>query len=290
MIVKTASKTNTYHPCIVVYADGHSSTYLLMQRLKESFGKAANVIQVKAHHILNQDIPKNTIRFILPGTPQGSSSYRDQLGQRGFSLIRRWNEQGMDYEGHCAGAYLAMAEFSYLYDSGELREMITDLPLAEGRAYGPALQYTKKERTAGRYNGYSLALIDFTNAAGTPDTAGMLYSSGPLLELYPHAEGDYDILGRFKDLPGQPIAALRRNDIGRGTATLISFPPEMGVIAAKENPGNDDPFRVSQLGQDFFDTFQPWNDSRRRFWNDVVVAPTLLRLKEEEAHLHVQPA
>jgi glutamine amidotransferase-like uncharacterized protein len=266
---------------IAVYADGQAAIYLLRLRLKETFGKAAiDIMEVKQAQILSGEYPnKNTLAFILPGTPGGSSSYRDQLGQHGFSAIRRAIDKGTTFYGFCAGAYLAASEFKYYNKYTEQkREIASLLPLMEGIAEGPIEDYVDFHEKENPWADYAMAKIDFTNAAGEADIAGIYYSCGPTLKLYDNAVGDYDVLARFRDVAGQPIAAIRRNDLGLGKAILVSFPAEVGnVQSAYVN------LRHSHAahGLRLIKQLHPWEDSRRRFW-DILMQDTIHRSDEAE--------
>ncbi len=277
------SKTNTHRKNIAVYADGFASVYMLRDILMRTFAHVdVDVVFVKHDQVARGEFPNNnTILFILPGTPKGSSLYREQLGQKGFTLIRQHIERGMHYHGYCAGAYLAATEFGYFDQiTGEQREIVTPLPLVEGRAEGPVPYYAERTNQIDRESGYAMARIAFTNAASLPDMAKIFYSAGPALTLYKDAEGQYETLARFLDVPEQPIAALRRTDLGLGTATLISFAPEIIELEPKYIRPTHNPI-YGESHKLLHKEMASGIDNRKRFFV-TALAPVYATLREQE--------
>lgn len=118
---------------IVIYADGHASTYSLLQALQETFAnQPVDIVEVHKKDFDEENcLDINTIAFILPGTPGGSSAYRDQLGSDGFGQIYDYVCAGGCYLGICAGGYLAFREFEYFdKHTGKLRQISSQLPFS----------------------------------------------------------------------------------------------------------------------------------------------------------------
>jgi glutamine amidotransferase-like uncharacterized protein len=261
---------------IIVYQDAMASTQALIYFLNERYkGDNIEIIQangadVRAHKYPNDD----TLAFFLPGTPSGSSAYRDQLQQDGFDYLKNRISQGMHFFGICAGAYLAVEDFSYKFlQTGERRKVKSPLAVIEGRADGPIIEMVHPDRF-GAHSGMSAVSIAFNNLAGNAEESRVFYSTGPELKPNLNAQGCYQVLARFNGAAGAPICALRRTDLA-GQVTVSSFPFEYGD---QEYIDYIDAGRV--LPQSFYDELdkvKPHQAARLRFC-DVFLRPIDLSL------------
>ena len=264
---------------IVVYQDIMASTQALLHMLKRRYAhQGVAIIQADGEDVRAHKYPnKDTIAFFMPGTPSGSSAYREQLQQDGFDYLVSCVKGGVDFYGICAGAYLAAEKFSYKFlQTGELRKINSPLAILEGRADGPIIELVHPDRFAA-HSGMSAVKIAFNNVSGKADETKVFYSTGPALSVSPKAKGQYEVLARFNEAAGVPIVALRRLDLG-GTVNVSAFPFEYGD---QEYINYIDPQRF--LPQSFYDEMEKlalYQDARLRFC-DVFLAPidTKLSLK-----------
>lgn len=249
---------------IIVYQDKMASTHGLLYLLNERYKhKSVQIIQANGDDVRSGKYPNNdTIAFFLPGTPSGSSAYRQQLQQDGFDKIKAAIKSGMHFYGICAGAYLAAEDFSYKFlQTGEHRKIHSPLGVIEGRADGPIIEMVHEDRFEGNL-GMSAVHIAFNTVSGQDDETFVFYSTGPEIKVNHAASGDYDVLARFNDIANAPIAALRRNDYG-GTVNVSSFPFEFGD---QEYINYIDKNRnLPQSFYDEVDKLKPYQPARLRF-------------------------
>lgn len=261
---------------IIVYQDQMASTHALIYLLEERYKDhdveviQANGQDVRAHKYPNDD----TVAFFLPGTPSGSSAYREQMQQDGFDYLKERVKKGMHFFGICAGAYLAAEDFSYKFlQTGEHRKVHSPLGIMEGRADGPIIEMVHADRFK-EHSGMSAVSIEFNTLAGDMDETYVFYSTGPELKVSDTAKGHYEVLARFNEAAGAPVAALRRHDFG-GTINLSSFPFEFGD---EEYVDYIDQGRI--LPKSFYeemDKLKPHQPARLRFC-DVFLSPIDLSL------------
>ncbi|MCS5596559.1 MAG: BPL-N domain-containing protein [Alphaproteobacteria bacterium] len=256
---------------IIVYQDLMASTQALLHMLKRRYAAYdVEIIQAGGEDVRAQKYPnKDTLAFFMPGTPSGSSAYREQLQQDGFDYLVECVKGGVDFYGICAGAYLAADKFSYKFlQTGELRKIDSPLAIIEGRADGPIIDLVHPDRFSA-HSGMSAVSIEFNTLAGDKDRTKVFYSTGPVLTVSPKAQGDYQVLARFNEAARQPIVALRRLDLG-GTVNVSAFPFEYGD---QEYINYIDPQRyLPQSFYDEMDKIAEYQDARHRFC-DVFLAP-----------------
>jgi glutamine amidotransferase-like uncharacterized protein len=261
---------------IIVYQDLMASTQALIHLLNKRYASDnVEIIQANGEGVRQKKYPnKDSIAFFLPGTPGGSSAYREQLQQEGFDYITAQIKSGMHFFGICAGAYLAAEDFSYKFlMTGEHRAVHSPLGIIEGRADGPIIEMVHADRFA-EHSGMSAVKIEFNALSGAAEHSVVFYSTGPKLSLNDQHKGEYSVLARFADAADRPIAALRRHDLG-GQVTISSFPFEFGD---EEYINYIDPNHM--LPKSFYsemDKIRPHQPARERFC-DVFLRPIELSL------------
>ena len=256
---------------IVVYADGLATIHDLCHSLRETFaGQDIDIVPVTRQDFFGSHdlFDDSTLCFALPGTPGGSSAYREQLGPDGFARIDGYVRRGGCYLGICAGGYLATREFEYEYkDSGELRQVSSPLPFFEGRAVGPIHDLVDMRETKNPWANYSVARVAFTNAAGEADEGWACYSCGPAFFIDEDKNDSHAILARYSDVAGAPAAVVSRR-IGRGRAIGSSLVAEIGGerMFQQINPKS----QWYEHALDFVNRLFDKEQSRQRIWDMLV--------------------
>lgn len=256
---------------IAVYTGPGTSTGNLVPRLRESFNAIA-IRQTGAADIHDpQTLNEDTLAFFLPGIVGEDSPYTRELGPRGNAAIRRYVEEGGVFVGVCAGAYYACADI--VYDPPWRVTRKTSRPgldffnaLAKGPLPGLG--------TAGDdywFSDCSMTRISYKGKNGATRTTGIAYGNGPA--LFPYDENDdLEVLARYNDVPGQPIAVAIKK-VGKGLAIFLGVLPYIGYDAALANA------KIPVL-QHLMETLQPHEQGRAELWDTIVS-----RIKQHNADL-----
>lgn len=187
----------------------------------------------------------NFSTFIMPGGRD--CPYHEDLQGLGNSQIRRFVEEGGTYIGICAGAYYGCKRVEF--DEGFPLEVCQDRELSffSGKAVGPAYgkgTFDYKENRGAKGARISTAAGDFT----------AYYNGGCQFE------GDFTnckILGRYADLPGQPVAIIECS-IGKGKAILSGIHLETSSISLNKK----DPYLAPLIP-----LLEKTEEKRAEFWN-----------------------
>lgn len=99
------------------------------------------------------------------------------------------------------------------------------------------------------------------------DEGWACYSAGPMLEIDSDRIEQHDVIARYVDVPGEPIAIAGRQ-IGRGLALATGIVPEIGGKRMFEQL---DPNSIYlKDGQKFVNALYMREDSRKRIWDTVI--------------------
>lgn len=248
------------HKHILVYNDTGIAASEVKQALAKAFYAAAisetNSLLIKQAGALNED----TLALILPGIIGDNSPYNDQLTEETHKAIRKYVEDGGVYVGICAGAYYASNRITYhppWMNTGKTRK--PGLNLFNGAAKGPISRLAKHSYAEGRED-CTLTTISFNTASGVRKTTGVAYGNGPM--LFPDDTKNLEIIARYEEVAGQPIAIAARK-IGKGLALFVGVLPYISPMDMKLSSDNRDVFV-------FNEALKQHEKGAKEVWNLVV--------------------
>ncbi len=245
---------------LVVYSSHTVSTGTLIPRLKESFYQA--LIRKTGPDDLHKPglLGSDTLAFFLPGIIGEKSPYNTEIGPAGNAAIRRYVENGGVFVGICAGAYYACRDI--LYDPPWLPQPKTSQPgldffnaLAKGPLPGFALHGDEAW-----YSDCTVTTISYQDSQDTRAVTGIAYGNGPM--LIPDDDEEIEILARYEDVPGRPIAIAAKR-IGKGLALFVGVLPYVGY-----EPHN--PALCDEEVKNLLESLRPHESGRENVWDMIV--------------------
>lgn len=256
---------------IAVYSGALTSTSALIPRLRDSFHAVA-IKQPDAAQLRNPaTLDENTLAFFLPGIVGEDSPYSRELGKQGNDAIRRYVEDGGVFVGVCAGAYYACSEI--VYDppwrrTPKTRKPGLDLFNALAKGPLPGLAMPGEDHW---FSDCRITRVSYTDDKGRTKTTGVAYGNGPTLLPFDAAD-DIEVLARYADVPGNPIAVAVKK-VGKGLAIFLGVLPYIGYDARLTKSGHP---ALLQL----MENLEPHEAGRSELWNMVVA-----RIKQHNADL-----
>jgi len=258
------------HKKLVVYTGPQVSTSNLLPRLKESFRGAAIHPTGPADLLKPETLDHNTLAFFLPGIIGEDSPYSKELGMNGNAAIRKYVEEGGVFVGICAGAYYACRDITYAPPwRKEAKSAKPGLDLFNALASGPLPALARKGDEFW-FSDCRVANVTYRDEKGAARIAGIAYGNGPA--LIPYEEDDLEIIARYDDEPGRPIAIAAKK-IGKGLAIFVGVLPYIGydaTVAASSFPAL----------QELSGALRPHEEGRAALWNIIVS-----RIKHHNADL-----
>ena len=226
---------------IFVYADTMTATGSLIPSLQQAFDAAEYTI----HRITGKDVANGVLRktpsgiFILPGIIGEISPYSDQLPLSSLheisDFVGRNNNVMMTL---CAGSYFISRQTVYVPDHGAAKGRHSLAPMFNGVARGPVPGYGRASTDNCRFDDVIAVPVRFKDEHGTWDSAKICYGNGPA--LYPDDAGhpDVEILARFADIPGEPVAILRQS-FGAGSIYMSCVVPDIAYQHIEAERGHE---------------------------------------------------
>jgi glutamine amidotransferase-like uncharacterized protein len=220
---------------ILILAEGSVTMGSLIASLKKEFNeKSYEIKPVRGKEMLDGKLlNKDVHAVIFPGVQDSHNSYRHALTPALCQEIKKYIHDGGTFLGLCAGAYLSTEKFFY-HDkkNGKTKKVYSPLPLFEGTAYGPIPEYTPAfdDFDDPVANNFVVKLVFNQAASNGAKYGASCYSLGPYIKLDPSKtkESEYQIIARYKDIPGNPIAIVKR-EIGKGQAIFCGVVPEISI-------------------------------------------------------------
>ncbi len=232
-------------------------------RMRQSFNDAAvgtvTGNDVKSGIALDQD----TLAFFLPGITTDHSPYYSELGDEGNDKIREYVENGGVFIGGCAGAYYACDDI--LYDPPWLDAIKSTQPglnFFNGLAHGPLPNLAKETGSPDWFEDCTHTAIRYETKDGEEKQTNIVYGNGPMLIVDDKEEGKLNVIARFEDVDGQPIAIATKK-IGKGLAIFLGALPYYGADLY-ENTDSAHPLNR------FIDAIKPFEDGRKELWDTVI--------------------
>ena len=248
---------------IAVYKSHKTSSAELIARLRESFPEY-RIIEVTPDDIKKKNLLcGDIIAFFLPGIIDEDSPYLDELGAEGNAKIKSYVEDGGVYVGVCAGAYYACTNI--VYDPPWREKPKTSRPglnFFNALARGPVPRYGIHDAIPSWFSDCTVTPVLYRDNKGQQRKITLAYGNGPA--LYPESAEEFnlDIIARYADTEGYPIAAASKKT-GRGLAIFTGVLQHLRYEKIGSGQ-NLDRLRIlmSQL--------EPHESDRLDFWNNLV--------------------
>jgi glutamine amidotransferase-like uncharacterized protein len=226
---------------IFVYADVMTATGSLMPSLQQTF----NAQDYKIHRITAQDILGGVLRtpqsgiFILPGIVGEVSPYTAQLPllalQEISDFVGRNNNVMLTL---CAGSYFIARQTIYVPDHGAPKGRHSLAPMFNGVARGPVPGYGRASSNNCQFDDVIAVPVNFKTADGSWDSAKICYGNGPALYPDDTNHPDIEVLARFADSPGEPVALLRQS-FGAGALYMSCVIPDIAYQHIEAERGHE---------------------------------------------------
>ena len=259
------------HKHILVYNDIGVAATEVKKALVESFYGAAvsdtNRLLIKQDGALTED----TLALVLPGIIGNNSPYNDQLDFETHKAIRDYVENGGVYVGICAGAYYASNRITYHPPwMSQEKTRKPGLDLFNGAAKGP-ISFLAKQSVEEGPNDCMVTTISFNTASGARKVTGTAYGNGPM--YFPDDSADLEVIARYEDVPGKPIAIAARK-VGKGLALFVGVLPYM-------QPVKDMPLtHATKDAYKFNESLKPHAEGTKEVWDSITE-----RIKEHNASI-----
>ena len=249
---------------IFVYADAMTATGSLIPSLQQSF----NAHDYNIRRITGQDIAAGILRtpqsgiFILPGIIGEVSPYSAQLPlsslQEVSDFVGRDNNVMLTL---CAGSYFISRQTVYVPDHGEPKGRHSLAPMFNGIARGPVPGYGRASTDNCRFDDVIAVPVRFKTADGSWDSTKICYGNGPA--LYPDDINDtaVEILARFADIPGEPVALLRQS-FGAGSIYMSCVVPDIAYQ-------HIEPERGHESARQLMDELKDYEAGRQKLWTTL---------------------
>jgi glutamine amidotransferase-like uncharacterized protein len=248
---------------IIVYDDPRAMTAAsgLTARLKESFpGYKVDSLPTAAFlRALDND---GGAIAVIPGISGDDCRYTDLMGgEAGHKKLRGYVERGGILLTVCAGSYFITRKTEWTPHWGPAKERTNHSALFNAVARGP-VGAGRQAAAPGTYNDCTVTAVEYRGADGRWRDADIAYGNGPA--LYPDDTQEMDVLARYRDVPGNPIAAAWLKQ-GKGAVLWLGVLPYLGYDDTPMEPG---PFTAKYRG--LMEKLRAGESGRRDFWAALV--------------------
>lgn len=240
----------------------HTSTAEITARLRQDFPDAP-LLRLKAEDFFSfllfggqHDLA------ILPGITTEDCLYDELLeGETGKKALYDFvADKGGTMMTICAGSYYISEHTFYETPWGIHKQRGNTTPLFQAAAYGPVPQCAVPPGRNGQSEACTMTRIDYIDATGHEATAKVAYGNGPFMHLPLRliTKAQTEVLARYADIPGHPVAAALRH-LGKGRVLWLGILPHIGAI--------DLPVQGrSGLQADFINALKQHEPQRAAFW------------------------
>lgn len=250
---------------ILIYSQPPASTGSLQPSLKQAFNgdglalRPVNAADIKAG-ALRSDHAK---LFVLPGIVGEVSAYTDQLRPDALKEIRDFVERGQVMLTICAGTYFISRKTVYDPPWGHPRGRLSAAPLFNAVARGPVAPHGRQPHPSSRFSDVTVVPVSYKTLDGQWKEGGVCYGNGAA--LYPDNDRcpDTEILARYRQAAGTPVAMLRHR-LGKGAIYMSGILPEIAYQKIRINsPG-------FQSVRTLMDDLKPHEAERQQLWDGLV--------------------
>lgn len=249
---------------ILIYAQPPASTGSLRASLRDAFNGRDFLIRfVDANDIKRGALRGNGPKlFVLPGITGENSGYTDQLDPLALSEIRHFVQSGHVMLTVCAGTYFVSRETQYHAPWGQPKGRTAISPLFNGLAKGPIPEYARKPAPESNLSDVTVIPVQWKNAQGKWVDGHVCYGNGPQIIPDDPNDPNMEILARYQNIAGAPIALLRQR-VGRGYVYMSGILPEIGHQQLRDQPG-------VEAARKLMGELYPHEDGRKKMWDTLI--------------------
>jgi glutamine amidotransferase-like uncharacterized protein len=239
-----ATERNAFFPSIGIFSEG-TATVCFTHTLREVFQPRA-LLPLSLQDLCDPVLMSKIDLLVLPGVASEESPYRGTIDGAVKDSLFSALEGGMGMLLSCAAAY-HFCDIIHYNSPAQRKTNLQGLSLFEGQAYGPVDGEFPVIDPEDSFSDTRVLRVHFNDRAGRAVTTGVCYGNGPAYYPTPAEEGVLDVIARYADVIGNPVAVAGKA-VGKGFVVMTGVLPEIALEDMRLAPGQEKKFpRVTRL-------------------------------------------